>query len=81
MVENPGMVELKVEGMTCSNCAMTVQRKLEKSGMQSVNVNFATGEVRFENPAGKPVPGIVEGIEDLGYKVISADNPAEKKNS
>jgi copper chaperone CopZ len=41
--------ELLVEGMSCSNCAMGVRRRLEKQGLGQIDVNFATGEVRFEN--------------------------------
>jgi len=73
-------VELNVEGMTCTNCAATVRRKLEKDGMADVNVDFATGEVSFNNPTPLSVAEIVNHIDDLGYKVVS-NKTEEKKNS
>lgn len=74
------LVELNVEGMTCTNCAATVRRKLEKDGMADINVDFASGEVTFKNPTELTVEQITERIDDLGYKVVS-NNTNEKKNS
>jgi Cu+-exporting ATPase len=74
--------ELTVEGMSCANCAMGIKKRLEKQGMQGVDVNFATGEVRFENVVSMPLSAVAESIEDLGYTVraIDADAASEKKN-
>lgn len=70
-----------VEGMTCSNCAMGVRKRLEKQGMEQVDVNFATGEVRFTNVNHKPAAEIKESIEELGYLVLkTGDDSNEKKN-
>ena len=74
------LVELNVEGMTCTNWAATVRRKLEKDGMADINVDFASGEVTFKNPTELTVEQITERIDDLGYKVVS-NNTNEKKNS
>ena len=41
-------VQWKVEGMDCSNCALTIHKYLQKEGMKNVKVNFATGDVLFE---------------------------------
>ena len=41
-------VQWKVEGMDCTNCALTIRKYLEKKGMKNVKVNFATGDVRFD---------------------------------
>ena len=47
-------VQWKVDGMDCTNCALTIRRYLEKEGMKNVKVNFGTGDVSFEiNAAGK----------------------------
>ena len=74
--------ELLVEGMSCSNCAMGVRKRLEKQGLGQVDVNFATGEVRFENIPNKPLTEIAESIEDLGYSVsMKNEVKEEKKNS
>ncbi len=74
------LIELNVEGMTCTNCAATVRRKLEKDGMDDVNVNFANGEVTFKNPTPLTVDQIINNIDDLGYHVVS-NKAEEKKNS
>ncbi|MCF8427538.1 MAG: heavy-metal-associated domain-containing protein [Bacteroidia bacterium] len=76
---NEQVSEWIVEGMTCSNCAMGVRKRLEKQGMENVDVNFATGDVRFENIPGKPLAEIKESIEELGYTVAKASEPSEKK--
>jgi P-type Cu+ transporter len=41
-------VNWKVEGMNCTNCALTINNYLEKKGMQHVKVNFAGGDVSFD---------------------------------
>lgn len=76
------LTEIQVEGMTCTNCAMSVRKRLEKQGMQQVDVNFASGEVRFENIPQKSLAELTESIEELGYVVVK-ENPSgsEKKNS
>lgn len=67
-------IELHVEGMTCTNCAMTVRKGLETKGMQDVNVDFASGEVSFVNPKQVQLQDIVGYIDELGYKVQSDEN-------
>ena len=48
-------IQWKVDGMDCSNCALTIRRYLEKQGMEDVKVNFATGDVSFDmNGHSKP---------------------------
>jgi copper chaperone CopZ len=32
-------VKWKVEGMTCANCALTINKYLDKKGMQNIRVN------------------------------------------
>lgn len=63
-------VSWKVEGMTCSNCALSVNKVLQKQGMEHIAVNPISGDVIFETAA---VNGDIEkakkNIELLGYKV------------
>ena len=33
-------VNWKVAGMSCTNCALTIQQYLEKKGLDNVRVNF-----------------------------------------
>jgi P-type Cu+ transporter len=62
-------VEWKVEGMDCTNCALTISRYLVKEGQKDVKVNFIGGDVSFEMDQTKTKEQLVKGIEGLGYKV------------
>jgi Cu+-exporting ATPase len=73
------LIELHVEGMTCTNCAATVRKNLEKQGMQHVNVDFASGEVSFANPQNVSVDDIIKQIDELGYSVITGNEDKKKK--
>ncbi|MBL7696441.1 MAG: cadmium-translocating P-type ATPase [Ferruginibacter sp.] len=64
-------VEWKVEGMDCTNCALTITRYLRKEGLQEVNVNFIGGDVSFETDGTRSKEELSKGIADLGYKVVS----------
>ncbi len=71
MQEVTDHTQLRVEGMDCANCAQTITRSLRKSGFQDVFVDFATGEVTFEQVGPEKVDAAVDAIHDLGYKVTS----------
>lgn len=60
-----------VEGMTCSSCARTVTRFLEKQGMKDVFVDFASGAVKFQSTNTTDVDSLSAGIQRLGYRVKS----------
>lgn len=62
-------VQWQVEGMDCSNCALTIRRYLEKEGMRDVKVNFATGDVSFDMNGNANTSKLSKGILSLGYKV------------
>jgi Cu+-exporting ATPase len=65
------IIKLKVEGMDCSNCAMSISRFLERKGLEDVFVNFQTKEVRYrENEARISSEKIIAGIHKLGYEVV-----------
>ncbi|MBK6730735.1 MAG: cadmium-translocating P-type ATPase [Bacteroidetes bacterium] len=68
---NNNLIELEVEGMTCSNCALGITKFLENKGLHNVYVNFATNEVQFtQAPVQLDMNSIISGIEKLGYHVI-----------
>ncbi|MBS1610334.1 MAG: cation-translocating P-type ATPase, partial [Bacteroidetes bacterium] len=62
-------IQWKVEGMDCSNCALTIHKYLEKQGGKNVKVNFATGDVSFDINGTTTEEKLEKGIDDLGYKV------------
>lgn len=74
-------VQWQVEGMDCSNCALTIRKYLEKQGMKDVKVNFATGDVAFNLIENKSKDQLVTGIHDLGYEVknTSVVSPVQRK--
>lgn len=64
-------VNWKVAGMSCTNCALTIQQYLEKKGLEDVRVNFIGGEVSFQNSPGIATSELSAGIQSLGYHVIN----------
>ena len=61
-------VELSVEGMTCVNCSRAVSRYLEGQGCTNVQVDFASGEARFESQPDTDVDALTTGLTSIGYK-------------
>ena len=75
-------IHWKVEGMTCGNCALSVNKVLEKQGMQEISVNPISGEVVFELvESNGNVEKAQKNIEQLGYTIIGENGIAtvEKK--
>ncbi len=66
-------VNWKVEGMSCSNCALTIGNYLKKEGLQNVKVNLIGGDVSFDKNGDTSEPNIAKGIESLGYHVHTND--------
>jgi Cu+-exporting ATPase len=62
-------IKWKVNGMSCTNCALTVHKYLEEQGLSNVKVNFMGGDVSFDLDNRNAVPAIQKGIEQLGYHV------------
>lgn len=79
-------IRWKVEGMDCSNCALTIRKYLEKEGVQNIRVNFVDGDVAFDINGSSSAQQIQKGIDALGYKVagvLEADGaaiPVQKMN-
>lgn len=66
-------VEWKVEGMDCTNCALTITRYLNKEGLKDVKVNFIGGDVSFEMNGHKTKDALAKGLEGLGYHVVKEE--------
>jgi copper chaperone CopZ len=64
-------VQIPVNGMTCGNCARTVERKLSASpGVTKARVDLAGGTATVEFDADRTkLPDLVSAIEQLGYTV------------
>ena len=69
-------IQWKVDGMTCANCALAINKYLGKQGVQNIRVNPIDGDVSFDIVEGSSTNGLKEGINDLGYNVVDAKIPA-----
>lgn len=66
-------VAWKVDGMTCANCALSINKTLDRQGMKNVSVNAMTGDVSFETvDTNGTVDKAKDKVESLGYKVHDA---------
>ncbi len=72
-------VNWKVTGMSCTNCALTVNKFLEEKGMHNVKVNFMAGDVSFDLSNGMAKQELERGIEGLGYYVANGEMAKGKK--
>ncbi|CPT96483.1 heavy metal translocating P-type ATPase [Mycobacteroides abscessus] len=60
-------VDLAVDGMTCSSCAMRIERMLNKVPGALASVNFATGIAHIDFPDGVGVQQLIEAVAAAGY--------------
>ena len=74
-VADQKQITLPITGMTCANCAATIQRTLEKkvAGVVGATVNLATEKARVEyDPSQVSRRDLVEAIEKIGYSVTES---------
>ncbi|RXK81871.1 heavy metal translocating P-type ATPase [Filimonas effusa] len=72
-------VNWKVEGMSCTNCALTIEKYLtQQEGLSDVKVNFIGGDVSFAINDSTPAAKVERGIEGLGYHVANGPGSANK---
>ena len=72
-------VQWKVDGMSCTNCALSIHKYLQKEGISDPKVSFMEGEIQFELPENIKKENLLKGISGLGYKVRGEDGAAPKK--
>jgi len=69
--ERPMSSTIKVKGMSCQHCVMSVTKALNQlEGIKNVQVDLAKGEVRFDNTKEVASQRIEKAIEDAGYEVV-----------
>jgi copper chaperone len=62
---------IKVKGMNCQHCVMSVTKALNQlEGIKNVQVDLAKGEVRFDNLKEITSTRIEKAIKDAGYEII-----------
>lgn len=57
--------------MSCSNCALTISKYLEKQGLQNVKLSLASGDLSFDGQETLDREQIQKGIRGLGYGVVN----------
>jgi Cu+-exporting ATPase len=73
-------VEIPITGMTCANCAMTVERTLNKKlpGVVQASVNFAAERAHVDYiPTVINIDEMIAAIERAGYGAIRPDETFE----
>ncbi|HYM93931.1 MAG TPA: cation transporter, partial [Chitinophagaceae bacterium] len=73
-------IQWKVDGMHCSNCALTIRKYLEKEGLKDVKVNYANGDVLFEMNEDHTKDELAKGIRSLGYSVKAEGQAIDSKS-
>ena len=61
-------ISWKVDGMHCANCALSINKYLQKQGATNVSVNAINGGVSFEVAQKEPAQ-LAKGLESMGYKI------------
>ena len=63
---------LKVKGMSCQHCVMSVKKTLNQlDGIQNVEIDLQKGEVRFDNTKAIAADRIAKAITDAGYEAVT----------
>ncbi|MCB9275869.1 MAG: cation-translocating P-type ATPase [Lewinellaceae bacterium] len=74
------IIELTVDGMNCNNCAASLNRYLERKGLEDVYVNFQTREVRYRQASASiTIDEVKKGIHKLGYTVVEEKGGAPRE--
>src|ERR687895_517355 len=61
---------VRVEGMDCASCAVTVEKRVgQLPGVRRAVVNFAAGRLDAEHNPGLPLEELEAAVRDAGYGV------------
>lgn len=74
---------LALRGMTCANCAATIEKGIAKlSGVQAATVNFAAEQlsVRFD-PEQLDVESLIDAVASLGYQAYRSEEGPDDVDS
>ncbi len=77
-------VEFPVVGMTCVNCAATVERTLKKKvkGVHSASVNFGTETATIEfDPIATDLQAMAAAVKKAGFHLLLAADKADAKDA
>ncbi len=60
---------IKIDGMSCNHCVMSVEKNLSKLNLNKVKVEIGSVEVEFDESKVNEKE-IIETIEEAGYQVV-----------
>lgn len=64
------VIDLKVEGMTCGHCEMTLTKELQKlPGASDIQVSSATGKATLTVDDSVEQSVVTAAVEEAGYKL------------
>jgi Cu+-exporting ATPase len=70
-------VDLDIGGMTCTSCAMSIEKKLNKLPGVIATVNYATEKAHVVLPEGVSIDRAIETVAETGYTAsLPVDNVA-----
>ena len=70
---------IKINGMTCVNCALNVERAVKKAGIQNAVVNFSTRELIIEDITGIDETLVEKIITQSGFEVVKVGEAPKSK--
>ncbi len=62
-------ITLHVSGLHCTNCALSIEKHLNRVGVDKPTVDFASGRTSFTLHDPNKLPDIIQSIKKLGYTV------------
>ncbi|HEX3015347.1 MAG TPA: heavy metal translocating P-type ATPase [Desulfobacteria bacterium] len=73
--------QFKISGMTCANCALTIEKGVTKlPGVTSASVNFATEKLTVEyDPEQLDAERVKEKVKDLGYRAVGGESDGKQQ--
>lgn len=76
-------VDLPLLGMTCTNCANTIERRLNKvDGVLEASVNYANEKATVTyTPGAVTRPELVAAVRKAGYDVVEMDDDADMEDA
>jgi len=60
---------IKIDGMSCNHCVMSVEKNLSKLDLNKVKVEIGSAEVEFDEIKVNENE-IIEAIQKAGYQVV-----------
>jgi copper chaperone len=60
---------IRIDGMSCNHCVMSVKKQLSKLNLKELKVQIGSVEVEFDKSKVNETE-IIEAIKEVGYQVV-----------